>query len=313
MWLDVLLVVLVAALGFAGFRRGGPEAGVRLVGLPLAYGAAFMAGRFGGQAAANALGTAGWIGSAVAGSLGFVAAYAVVAIVALRIRRDTEWVSGASRIVGAFCGLATGLLMALPLLWAANLASGAQAAGVQSGFVDFSGAILPSAAEPVFAAGGRALIDEDADAPARVMARLVSDPAGAVGGAQALVSDPRMQTLQSDPGFWRDVERGAVTSAMARPTFRQLSGDPTFRRQLGDLGLVSDEAVADRRAFDAQLAEVLATVGPRIASIRHDPALQDLLADPEFRARLEAGERLSLLSHPGFRALIGRVTEDLPQ
>lgn len=309
MWLDALILILVAALAFGGFRRGGVEAGVRLAGLPLAYGAAALAFLHGGTAAAAPFGAPGWVGGPISGTLAFIIVHAGVGMAALAIRQRTEWISQPSRFAGLCLGAARGLIFALPLLWLANFAEGARVSGLRPDLPDLSGALLPSVTEPAFQAGSAVLVDES-DASSRMTARMVSQPGVVLGAAQGILSDARMRTLQADAGFWADVERGAVTSAMRRPTFRELARDGAFRRNLGSLGLISADAVGDPRIFELELAQVLSDVGPRLSAVRNDPEFQKLMNDPELRRRLQQGETVALLGHPGFRAMLARASED---
>ena len=309
MWLDALLVALVAALAFGGFRRGGLEAGIRFVGLPLAYGGAVFAAIHGGGTAAARLGASPWVGWLAAGTLAFVLVHAGVGIAALYVRRNTEWISQPSRIAGACFGASRAIVFAIPILWMANFAEGARASGAGLDLPDLSGALLPTASQPVFEAGSEALLDQ-ADPSSRLAARFVASPGVALASAQQVLRDPRIRTLQSDAGFWADVERGAVSHAMRRPTFRELARDPAFRRNLGDFGLISQNAVQDAGEFERELAQVLSQVAPRIAAIRNDPAFDELMRDPELRRRLQEGEAMALLGHPGFRALLTRAGDE---
>jgi uncharacterized membrane protein required for colicin V production len=309
MWLDALIVLMVLALAFGGFLRGGPEAAIRLAGLPLAYGAAILASLHAGGPAAAALGAPEWVGTVVSGALGFILVHAGVGITALKVRERTEWISQPSRFAGVCLGAARGLVFALPLLWLANFAEGARSSGLRPDLPDLSGAILPVATKPAFQAGSAALVDES-DPSSRMTARIVAEPGVALGAAQGIVSDHRIQMLQSDPGFWADIERGAVSSAMRRPTFRDLARDAGFRRKLGDLGLISADAVRDPQLFELEMAQVFGEVGPRIASVRNDPEFKKMMADPELRRRIQEGEGIALLGHPGLRAMIARASED---
>ena len=141
-------------------------------------------------------------------------------------------------------------------------------------------------------------------------ARLIAQPGVALEAAQGILSDSRMRLLQSDPGFWADIERGAVSSAMRRPTFRELARDAGFRRKLGDLGLISSDATRDPQLFELEMAQVFGEVGPRIASVRGDPEFKKMMNDPDLRRRIQEGEAIALLGHPGFRAMIARASED---
>jgi hypothetical protein len=72
--------------------------------------------------------------------------------------------------------------------------------------------------------------------------------------------------------------------------------------------VVSPEAVKNARSFETELSLALAELGPRLEAVRNDPALDELLADPEVRASLQSGNSLALLRDPRFRALVSRAS-----
>lgn len=309
MFFDVLLVVMVGFLAFSGFRRGSLESGLRLAGLPLAYGAAALAAIYGGDGVAARLDLPAFVGAAIVGMLAFVLVYAVIGMAALKARNDADYIPMSSRWVGTGLGLARGLLLAVPLLWMADLVEGARASGLQPSLPDLSTSLTRAAAEPVFEAGGKAFIDEN-DPSSRMAGRFLADPGKAVSAAQDVLGDDRFRVLQTDAAFWEDIERGAITHAVARPTFQELASDPALREKLGALGLVSPEATRDAGRFETEIVHALAQVAPRLATIRNDPALARLLEDPEVQYMVEKGDALALLRHPEFRALVSRVSED---
>ncbi|MGH7287011.1 MAG: hypothetical protein ACREI8_03215, partial [Myxococcota bacterium] len=94
----------------------------------------------------------------------------------------------------------------------------------------------------------------------------------------------------------------------ARPAARELVEDRAFRGRLGKLGVVSPEAAASPRGFESELSLALSELGPRLANIRSDPALAELLADPEVRASLQSGNHLALLRDSRFRALVSKAS-----
>ena len=57
------------------------------------------------------------------------------------------------------------------------------------------------------------------------------------------------------------------------------------------------------------MAAVLHEVGPRLRGLRDDPALRELLADPDVAAAVQSGDHLALFSNPEFRAVVARVME----
>ena len=138
--------------------------------------------------------------------------------------------------------------------------------------------------------------------------QLAARPGEALGALESTLADPRCVTLQRDPGFWADVERGAVAAALARPAARALVNDRAFRARLATIGAVSPEAGQHARIFELELAAALSEIGPRLASLRSDPAFAALRDDPALRASLERGNSFALLGDPRFRALLGRAT-----
>jgi len=108
--------------------------------------------------------------------------------------------------------------------------------------------------------------------------------------------------------FWTYVEHGNVDAASNRMSFRKIVRDASLRRRFADLGLVEEAAAGDPHLFEAAMVEVFREIGPRIYGIKNDPALQELMQDPEVVAMLQSGDTLGLLRHPGFQDLVERVS-----
>jgi hypothetical protein len=58
---------------------------------------------------------------------------------------------------------------------------------------------------------------------------------------------------------------------------------------------------------------MLRQLGPRLRALREDPALNELVEDPEVQLALQSGDTMALVSHPGFRQLVARVAADPAQ
>ena len=307
MWLDLAILALIAFLAGFGARSGAGLAGLRLAGLPLAYGGAFGAAWAFGPALGRELGWSDTAGALAAGTAGFLAVSLGVTLGTRALRRDKEPPTPASQALGAAFGALRGALFALPILWLAGLAEGARVAGVRPELPDLSGAHLPALGGEVIGAGARTVVDTE-KAGSRFALGMMAKPAETVASLQNVMQDPRVVALQRDGQFWHHVEQGAVTSALARPTARALISDPRFRAKAAELGAVSAEAGRDPRLFQSELALTLAELGPRIRAVKDDPALSELLADPEVRENVEKGNTLALLVDPRVRALVARAT-----
>ncbi len=311
MALDLGVLALVALLAWLGARRGALESGIRLAGLPIAYGGSVLLAKWVGPLFAARLGGASWLGALGAGVLGFIALQAVFELLArgARSRAQEGEISDASRFAGAFFGVARGALLIVPLLWLASFAEGAREAGIGAGALpDFSDSRTAGLSQSLVAAGVERLA-EGGDRSDRMTAQLVARPGEAVAAMSEIASDPRMRVLQADAGFWQDLERGDVASALARPTFVELTRDAQVRARLAALGLVAESSVVDAEQFHDEMAGVMAEVAPRIRALKSDPAFEELMADPTVRERAQRGDTLALLTDPRVQALVARVSQ----
>ncbi len=308
MALDLVVVLALFAFAWLGAHRGGAEAGVRFLGLAVAYGGAYLAGSLAGASLASALGLAPWLGPVLAGLLGFAAAQSLVEIAARRVRKPADELTDGSRVAGAALGIARGGLLLLPLLWLASFTGSMRQLDPAAALPDLSGArasavgqaLAGAAAERVAASGDRAT---------RVTARFVASPGESVAALSAVVADPRIRVLQSDRGFWEDLTRGDVEGALERPPFGALARDPALRGQLADLGLVAETSALDTQQFQLEMAGVMREVAPRLARIQADPAFQALLADEALRERVRAGDTLALLGDPRLQQIVASAME----
>jgi hypothetical protein len=307
MWLDALMLALIAVLAWAGARAGAGVAGLRLLGLPLAYAGAFGAGYAFGPALTRELGWSPLVALLAASSAGLLCVQVAMHGLSRAARARAEAGSAVSQALGAVLGAARGALFALPILWLGGLAEGARTSGLRPELPDLSSSRLPQLGTRVLGAAAGAVVD--ARAPGgRMAVQLAARPGEALAAAQHVVADPRTVALQRDAGFWQAVERGAVAAALARPAARALVDDRAFRTRLATIGAVSPEAEHQPRVFQLELAAALAEIGPRLAAIRSDPSFADLRDDPAVLASLQSGNTLALLRDPRFRALVTRAT-----
>jgi hypothetical protein len=309
MWLDLLVIALVLLFGWLGARGGPLQAGLRLAAIPLAYGAAFAVSVFFGAGLASRLALPELAGQVLAGSGAFLLVYGVLSALAggAGRRAREEGVPPLGQLAGGGLGALRAAVLLIPILWVANLAEGARLSGVGEGLPDLSTSQLLEAPSGLLEAGASATLGQGAEG--RMAQRWLAHPGATLHAMNDLLEDPNLRILQSDQGFWRDLEEGRVTNAIARPTWRQLASDASFRQRLGSLGFVSQEAVTDEPRFQAELTQTLADVGERLGRVRSDPQLGELLEDPEVQRQLQEGDTLALLADPRFQQIVARVTE----
>jgi hypothetical protein len=300
MALDLGMLAVLLVFAWLGAHRGAAEAAVRLVGLALAYAASGLAGKLAGGSLLAVVG---------AGVGAFAAVQMLIEIAARRLRARNEGgdLTDASRALGSLCGLARGALLLLPLLWLAGFSESVRATGRAPVLPDLSDSRSAGVGQVVAGAAATQLVS-DGDRGSRMTAKFVAEPGAAMSAFAEVAADPRLRALQSDAGFWSDLESGDVAGALARPTFSELARDASLRAKLADLGLVAETSALDAVQFNAEMTAVMQEVGPRLRELRADPELQALLADEELRARAQAGDTVAVLLDPRVQALVARVS-----
>jgi hypothetical protein len=142
---------------------------------------------------------------------------------------------------------------------------------------------------------------------------MAARPKETMEGIQRVLRNPRILALQEDRLFWSYVESGAIDVALNQGSFLGIAYDDTLRKELADVGLIKDYTAADPRLFRAEVKLVLEEVGPRIRGLKNDPAVKQLMNDPNIVLALKQRDHLALIQNPAFRDLIGRVLEGTPQ
>jgi uncharacterized membrane protein required for colicin V production len=311
MWLDALALVLLGLFAGLGAMRGGLAAGLALATLVAAYAAALALGPVFAQEAAELSGTPEWVGLALAGTAAALAVLVAMSLISFGVRRlegrePGEPRSLRDRFAGSVFGAARGALVVLLLSYLALWVDALRATGTVADLPELG----PSAAAAVTGSLVEAGLEAAAPGPAgRAMARVAARPNRTLVELQELIEAPALVELRSDAAFWNLVETGAFDQAMNRRGFLALSHDAHLRARLGELGLIGEDAVADVAAFRVEARRVLSEVGPRLRQLREDPALEDLMRDPDVMAAVQSGDHFALIRHPEFRAVVTRALE----
>jgi len=311
MWLDVIVIAILVWFTVAGALRGGLAAGMSLLSLVVAYAVAIVGATRHGPAAAELLGLPGMLGAPVLGAALFLGSYFAMGIMTTLLkRRERKRRAGPRSLRDRFLGSCFGclrgglvvVLVSLLAIWFDAL----RATGTATFLPEIGVSRAAAVTESVVEAGVETAFVESG-AGGRFVARMVARPGTSIAGLQAALDNPHIVALQEDRLFWTYVESGAVDAALNRKSFIDVIYDDALREQLAAMGLVDEAASGDPQAFRTTAEGVLREVGPRIRGLRDDPALKQLIADPEVAAILESGNTLALLGHAGFRDFVAQV------
>jgi uncharacterized membrane protein required for colicin V production len=315
MWLNVVALVVLLACIAAGAWSGALATGLRIATIVLAYAAAVLLGPATAPAIGGSLGLGDPLATLASGSVVFAIVYAVLAIAARFARRlgprENVGRSPRDRFLGGCFGAIRGALIALMVVYLAMVLDALRATGAAPVVPEIGDSVAADVTSGVVKGALESTIDTS-DPAARVATHFAARPAVAAAEIQRLIDDPNVARLRSDSRFWSDVEQGHVDSALQRDSFLSLSEDPDLRRKAANLGIVSEDAVADPSLFRASLVQVVEDVAPRLRNLRNDPAVQQMLGDPAVMEMLERGDTIGLLAHPKFRELVSRLSAAPP-
>jgi uncharacterized membrane protein required for colicin V production len=314
MWLDVLVIAVLGWFSWAGVRQGGLAAGLGILTLIVAYGAAFIAAPILGSSVANGLGLSPLLGVPVAGSIAFLVAFVAMAIVSKILRRragdaDDEGRSVRDRFLGGAFGAVRGAFVVALLCYLALWVEALRLSGSADGLPKLGNSAAAAVTSTVVEAGIESALS-DSGRTGHVVAKLAANPGAAVVDLQSVVANPRVVAVQQDTHFWANVEAGAIAAALNTRSFVRLSEDEELRHQMASVGMIDQESAEAADLFRAAVGDVLREVGPRLRKLRNDPELTGLLDDPEVVTMVESGNTIGLMNHPRFRRLVSRVASD---
>ncbi|MEE8475639.1 MAG: CvpA family protein [Myxococcota bacterium] len=311
MWLDALALLLLGIFAGMGILRGGLATGMGLLSIIVSYAAGVLCAAAFGPTLAGWVRLPEFLGLPIAGAAGFITSYILMSILSRFLRDASERRrrnaprSGRDRFAGGIFGCARGALIVLLLSWLAIWVDALRETGALEGIPEIGDSHAASLTESVVEAGVGAAL---ADVPAgHFAARMAARPGATVSDIQGLLDNPRLEALREDKLFWTYLEAGSIDSALNQYSFVRIIQDDDFREKLGDLGLVDASAASSPREFRKVCAETFQAVSPRLRSLRNDPELKELMANPDIVSMLESGNTLGLLSHSDFRRVVSRV------
>ena len=307
-FIALLVLVLFTALGA---WRGVVAGAVSIASLVVGYLAGGYCAIHYGPALAEITDQPTFLAAPIAGTLGFVGAFLVMALAGFFITRwDKRRVEGMGRsaldrIGGGAFGAVRGLLIVLLLGILSNWLAAAKHLSAEGEASAAATTPLQAATQQVVAGGLSAALGNSPEA--EVAAQIVARPTESLAGLRNVVEHPRMQELAGDRHFWTLVSSGSVDAALNRGSFYGILHDPELRSELAAVGLVTEGAAQDPAVFRLRAREVLTEIGPRIARARHDRELHALARDPEIAGLLERRDVLGLLRNRRFSRTVERL------
>ena len=324
MIVDLCCALIIGLLSFLGYRRGLILTALKMGGLLLAYVGAFFLYRPMGRLMGMLTSLQPLLADALGGFLVFnvvLALFALAAFLVKRSRKRLEKQENAAektlpgggkpgRIGGALLGGLYGSGLAVLLVWALLLLQSIGAFQTPEVARTVSGA----AAKPLIEWFAYALVHQACqnDTAARAASRVASEPRKAVSDLNAVVNDPRFQSLFGDVRLL-EVLANHPDKAQSHPAMQQLARDPGFVERAAFLGLVDRDQKAPLPPEQAlgQMANRLAPMARTVRTLAEDPEIQQLVSDPALKLKLESQDLFGLANDPKMNRLATRVLQTL--
>ena len=298
-WSLIIFVAITLFFIYRGYRRGLLGSVARVLSVVAGYAAAFTFTGQVSQLIEAYTRLQGVLAFVVAGLALFIGAGVAINILFWGIARvlgKEGGISTASALGGAAVGLATGLLVSIIVIWTigfvreTRVPSGAEVAAMAK-----PGGIETLANRIAGKAVGSAMSIGDASPEVtRLTAALAKSPGAIVQQAQRLSQSEELTALLHDPGNQAVLNSGDADALRSLPAFQQLMKNPDMQALAESTGLL-DEAAKNNQSADAALAERFTDVWGRAQRAKDNPRMQQILADPAFRQKVQSGNPLDLL------------------
>jgi len=312
-WSLVIVACMVLYLGYRGYRNGLLKSVSRILSLLAGYLCAiFYTGQF-TRVVESQLPLQGIAAVIVASLALFIGASLAVALIfwaLAKILFDGAPVSTASSIGGAAVGSATGILLAIIIVWGFAFARDAFDTDPATSSRPSDIERLANRAAGKAATAAMSLGSSNPEV-IRLGGALFESPAEITRLAQRLGRSEELSILLNDPENLVVLNRGDYTAVQKLPAFQQLVNNPDTRALAAATGLV-DEAGKNNQSLETALAIRLTDVWGRAQRVKNDARVQEILGDPEFQQKIRSGNPLALLTNQRLLELASIIFSETP-
>lgn len=300
-WPLIIFSVVILFFVYRGYRRGLLRSLARILGVAAGYACAIV---FTGESSqlleANSQ-LQGIVAFIVAGLGLFLGASIGVSLLFWMLNKllggDDE-ISLGSRLGGATVGLATGLLVAIVVIWTISFVRDTRPdSALQGDAQEKPGWVEALANRVVGKAVGSAMSLGSADPEiTRLTAALAESPGEIVQQAQRLAQSEDMTALLHDPRNQAVLNSGDLEAVRELPAFQKLMANPDMQALAESSGLL-DEETKNSQGTEAALAKQITDIWGRTQRVKSDPRLTQIMSDPDFRQKIQSGNPLDLLAN----------------
>lgn len=300
-WSLIVFLAVIAFFAFRGYKKGLLKSLARILSVLAGYICAFL---YTGQAARIVevnfplQGIAAFL---VASLALFFGAGLLVSLLFWLLRKlllKDESVSTVSALGGAAVGSATGVLLAIVIVWcvafvrdtrpiaAAGLATTAKPSQIEKLANRVAGKAVASAMS----------LGSANPEVTRITAAVAEAPADMMQRAQRLARSDDMTAVLNDPRSQAALNSGDIEAVRQLPAFQRLVKDADLQALASASGLL-DDAARKNQAFDAALASRVTDIWGRAQRAKNNKRVQEIIGDAEFQQKIRSGNPLDLLTN----------------
>lgn len=169
----------------------------------------------------------------------------------------------------------------------------AEGAPVNDSFIDTTAKKMISTA----ASTAVGIITSD-KATTQITKTITNDPQAMLNHVQNMTNNGELKQLLNKPDFQAELNSGNVASLMQNEDFQELMQNPDMQAIIAS----DDNTVGDKSSEQAA-AEKMIQAWQKVATLKNDPRVLNIVSDPAFQAQLNSPNKLPLLMNPKMREL----------
>ena len=300
-WSLIIFIVVILFFAFRGYKKGLLKSLARILSVLAGYICAFL---YTGQALriveAN-FPLQGIVAFLVASLALFFGAGLLVSLLFWLVRKlllEDESISTASALGGAAVGSATGVLLAIVIVWSIAFVRDSRPAAALAATTAANPSKIEKLANRVAGKAVASAMSLGSANPevTRLTAAVAEAPADMVQRAQRLARSDDMNAILNDPRSQAALNSGDVEAVRQLPAFQRLVNDADLQALASASGLL-DDAARNNQAVDAALASRLTDIWGRAQRAKNNKRVQEIIGDTEFQQKIRSGNPLDLLSN----------------
>lgn len=291
-----ILIAIVLFFAYRGYCKGFFGALSRTISLIAAYIAALFLVKPGAIWLQKHTGLEGIAVYLVAGLLIFAAVSLVVTLVFNGLERmlgSRERASATSKLGGLIVGAVMGGVLGLLVVYGMSVVREAKQPETMANQSPLD--IKARALVGKMVAGVTDIIYPDATA---FSGSFAESPLAMGKSLQKVANNPDLRTLMSDEEYQRLLDHGDPQALVNDPLFKRLMYDPDVQYFLQKSELVPAGANTDE-----VVAKAVIDSWQGFQRARNDERVQEIINDPDFQRKLQAGDKISLMTDPQLQEL----------